>query len=112
MIQIGSYKDGMINREWYRQGFIVKNEDAFLHRKDAVCYIPEFTDSKYTRQDFLDICNQQEDIATMCFYSVDWQHPETWLDEQYTCDELGWCEHCKLIYKKEGRDILCPVCGR
>lgn len=117
-LQVGSYApetsdgDAEITREYYRQGYIFKDEEAFLCYPERVCYVPELSDVAYTRQDFLDMCNGQEAFAAECFYSVDWQHPETWVEEQYLNDEWGWCADCRKIYDMEGEARPCPDCGR
>ena len=36
------------------------------------------------------MCNGQEDIADRIFEAVDWQHPETYLEEQWA-EELAEC---------------------
>lgn len=47
VLLIGSYspenegKPEIIDRDYYRQGWIFKDEDAFQNRPDDVCYIPE-----------------------------------------------------------------------
>ena len=51
----------------------------------------------YTKQDFLNICAGNEDIAFDLFQSVDWQSPETlfneWLDdEEFSAVFDKWCE--------------------
>ena len=61
MLLIGSYspergnEPEIIDRGYYRQGWIFKDEDAFQNRPDDVCYIPELSDEKYTRNDILKI---------------------------------------------------------
>ena len=116
-LRVGRYvpamgnQDEIIEREYYRQGSIYKNEEAFLNHEDAVCYIPELSDATYTRRDFLDLCNGQEEFAKECFYACDWQHPETWFDEQFQESEWGWCEDCHQIYDMEGTPCPCPKCG-
>ena len=40
--------------------------------------------SGYTRQDLIDLCNGNEDIASDLFDHLDWMYPETLWDE--------WCE--------------------
>ena len=46
MLLIGSYspengsKPEIIDRDYYRQGWIFKDEDAFQNRPDDVCYMP------------------------------------------------------------------------
>ena len=57
MLQIGKYtapQDGrpaIIQREFYGQGYIFKDEAAFLSHPDQVCYVPELSDTAYTRND-------------------------------------------------------------
>lgn len=116
-LKVGTYvpeteeKEAVIQREYYRQGWIFKDEEAFLSHADQVCYVPELSDGAYTRQDFMALCNGQEDFATECFRAVDWQCPETWVDEQYREDEWGYCPVCGKIYDMAGEVCACPVCG-
>ena len=116
-LKIGTYvpeteeKDAVIQRDYYRQGWIFKDEEAFLFHADQVCYVPELSDEGYTRQDFMALCNGQEDFAAECFRAVDWQCPETWVDEQYREDEWGYCPVCEMIYDMAGEACACPVCG-
>ena len=116
-LKVGTYvpgtekKETVIQREYYRQGWIFKDEAAFLFHADQVCYVPELSDEGYTRQGFMDLCNGQEDFAAECFRAVDWQCPETWVDEQYREDEWGYCPVCEMIYDMAGEVCACPVCG-
>ena len=116
-LKVGTYvpgteeKEAVIQRDYYRQGWIFKDEAAFLFHADQVCYVPELSDEGYTRQDFMDLCNGQEDFAGECFRAVDWQCPETWVDEQYREDEWGYCPVCEMIYDMAGEVCACPVCG-
>ena len=55
-LKVGSYtppdengEGEKIVREFYGQGHIFKDEDAFYHRPDDPCYIPELSDTVYTR---------------------------------------------------------------
>lgn len=72
-------------KDWYRQGWIFKDEEAFLFKPDECCYIAESdypNDEKhYTRTDIVQICRGDVEVATMIFYMLDWQHPETLYDE-------------------------------
>ena len=86
-----------IQREFYGQGMIYKNNEAYDSSLDIVCYIPEQSDSKYTHRDFLAMCNEQEEIAQVVFDSVDWQHPETYVDEQFRDQEFAVCEQCHKV---------------
>lgn len=98
-----------LQREWFRQGMIFKDEEAFKSGK-GVCYVPELTDTLYDREAFLAMANGQEEIAEMIFDAVDWQHPETYLDEQYVNGELDVCKNCGKIF--ESYDAKkCPHCG-
>ena len=64
--------------EWPRiPAWFLKDEDAFLNRPDEVCYIPELSDEKYTRNDIISICKENEAIANEVFNNLDWQCPET-----------------------------------
>lgn len=116
-VKVGEYApataehEAVIHREFYRQGCIVKDEDAFLHHPDKVCYVPENSDAAYTRNDFLSLCNGQEEFAQQLFDSVNWQHPETLFDEWFREDEWGWCDNCQKIYNMEGVACCCPECG-
>mgnify|MGYP006922384709 CR=1 FL=1 len=56
---VGSYippdeneKGEVIKREFYGQGMIFKSDEAFYdwQHPDRVCYIPELSDSTYTRE--------------------------------------------------------------
>lgn len=40
-----------IERDWYRQGWIVKDEEEFLLHPDQPCYVPELSDTVYTGAD-------------------------------------------------------------
>lgn len=96
MIQVGKYVPAqeLIQRESYGQGFIFKDGLAYIEHPDQVCYIPELSDNLYTHNDFLNLCNGQEELARTCFYCVDWQAPETWIDEAFIYEELRTCPKC------------------
>lgn len=57
-LKVGGYTpetedtEAVIDRDYYRQGWIFKDEEAFLHYPDKVCYVPELSDEGYTRQVF------------------------------------------------------------
>lgn len=115
--KIGSYIPGtdgaepVIERDYFQQGWIVKDEEAFLHYPEKVCYVPELSDSTYTRNDFLDMCNGQEEFAAMLFEMVDWQSPETLKNELFDMREIEFCPVCKKLYFMAGEEKPCPVCG-
>lgn len=55
-----------IDREWFRQGYVYKNPEAYYKDKE-VCYVPEGSDIAYTGEDFLKMCNGQKEIADRTF---------------------------------------------
>lgn len=107
------------------QGYIFKSREFYQHSLDEICYIAESdledyeyeqkhgnaSDRKpqgYTHQDFLDMCNSQEEIAEQVFAIVDWQHPETELDEELKENELIKCRCGKWYWRF---DLCgCPFC--
>lgn len=99
------------DRGWFRQGWVFKDEQAFLFHPSQPCYAPELSDKLYTADDILRLCNNQQEIAKQCFYSVDWQAPETWLDEMFNFGLLGWCERCQKLFDLEQEEEVCPDCG-
>lgn len=116
-LKVGSYtppdEDGdgeKIVREFYGQGMIFKDEYAFYHESDIPCYVPELSDTVYTREDFIRMCNDQDDIAEVVFGAVDWQHPETYLDEEFREGEMALCKNCKKIFLSYEVE-KCPYCG-
>ena len=54
MLQIGKYvpahngREALIQREFYEQGYIVKDEAAYRSHPERVCYVPELSDTPYT----------------------------------------------------------------
>lgn len=115
MIKIGLYAaaNGTITEKIERggtfNGWVFKDENAFLHHPDDVCYIPELSDTTYTHNDILRMCNNQESLARECFYNIDWQHPETWIDEQFINEEWFECVCCGRWYSISYAEE-CPRC--
>ena len=115
-LMIGSYipetedQEAVIDREYYRQGWIFKDEEAFRLHPEQVCYVPELSDEGYTRQDFLAMCNGQEELAEFLFEMVDWQSPETLKSELLATYEIDFCPVCKKYYFMQGEQIPCPIC--
>ncbi len=97
-----------LERGWLRQGFVYKNPNAYHNDKSAVCYVPELSDTAFTGQDFLDMCNGQPEIADRVFVDIDWQHPGSYLNEQDD-EEIGVCK-CGKWYWRYDLD-KCPYCG-
>ena len=99
-----------LKKGFFRQGWIFKDAHAFHCEPKEPCYVPELSNEIYTREDFLRICNGQPEIAGIVFEAVDWQHPETYLDEMYTAGEFADCEECGKIFESYGA-TKCPHCG-
>ena len=115
-LKIGSYtpetedQEAFIDRGYYRQGWIIKDEEAFRLHPEQVCYVPELSNEGYTRQDFLAMCNGQEELAEFLFEMVDWQSPETLKSELLATYEIDFCPVCKKYYFMQGEQIPCPIC--
>lgn len=88
MDKIGRIEDGKITREWYGQGYVFKDWDAFYNRPDDPCYVAEYSDTIYTRNDFLEMTDGHVDLAEQIFEFVDWQSPWTVFDEWKLEQEL------------------------
>lgn len=99
-----------LRKRYFRQGWVFKDYYAFHNEPRRPCYVPELDEAVYTKEDFLNMCNGQEEIAELVFEAVDWQHPETYLDEQYREGELDVCEQCGKIFESYCAE-KCPYCG-
>lgn len=116
---VGSYTppndDGegeVIIREPYGQGVIFKSDEAFYDyvHPDRVCYIPELSDTKYTRNIILQECNGQVDLAEEVYEALDWQHVSSLLEEWIAGGELDTCQKCGNMFNCY-RAVKCPYCG-
>lgn len=55
-----------LKKEYFRQGWIFKDPYAFYHEPKKPCYVPEEAeDYYYTQDNFMGLCNDQEEIAEM-----------------------------------------------
>jgi len=102
-----------LEKGYYRQGMIFKSWDAYKNRPEAPCYVPELSDSVYTAKDFLVLCQGQKEFADRLFANVDWQAPETELDELLLSDEWRKCPKCNSLvsYNSGDGDGRCSRCG-
>lgn len=103
-LKVGSYtppdengEGEKIVREFYGQGHIFKDEDAFYHRPDDACYIPELSDTVYTRNSILQECNNQTDLAEEVFEALDWQHVSSLLEDWLRNGELDTCNADAIV---------------
>lgn len=112
--KVGKIINGEIEKAYDttgNDGMIFKDEEAFLNSLDKPCYVPEYGEDIYTKQDFLDICGGNEELAKELFYSVNWQHPTTLFDEWVEHDEVDYCEEKETYYNSYGL-ATCPLCGK
>lgn len=80
-IEIGMLCDnGEIIRGKTNQGMVYKNYDNYKTGQ-GICYVPELFDTKYTRADIISMCNNNERLADFIFNVIDWQCPETFLND-------------------------------
>ena len=99
-----------LQRDFFSQGWVFKDWEAFQNQPDAPCYVPELDDAVYTRNDFMELCGGQEEIAGELFYAVDWQSPSTLLNEWETAGEVDTCESCGKLFMAYNVK-RCPHCG-
>jgi len=62
---------------------MLKDREKFISG-EGVCYIPdnaEYEDDKYTKQDILEVCYNNQDLAELVFDLLTWQHPSTMIEE-------------------------------
>ena len=110
-VETGEYD---IERGPTKQGFVFKSVKNYKLHDNEPCYVPELYDSIYSRKHFLLLGNEQEDVADLLFEQVDWQSPETLLDELLNERELVECPHCGkyVIYGAGSNNVsACPYCG-
>lgn len=99
-----------LQREFFSQGWVFKDWEAFGNRPDAPCYVPELDDTVYTRNDFMALCNSQEEIAEELFYEVDWQSPSTLMNDWEIAGEIAACGKCGKLFMAYNVK-QCPHCG-
>ena|SRR5690625_401990 len=91
-------KNNKAELEWFEQGFIYKDFDAYTYKEEKICYIPESGLEKdntiatsYTFKDYINIAEEyfKENgfegdpwvLADYLFEFSTWQHPETLVEE-------------------------------
>ena len=106
-------KDGNIvelQREFFSQGWVFKDWEAFHNHSDEPCYVPELDDAVYTRNDFMALCNDQEKIAEELFYEVGWQSPSTLMNDWEITGVIDTCRNCEKLFMAYNVK-KCPHCG-
>lgn len=108
-IQGAVWEGDIVGRSWSGLGWVYKNPETFYHAPSELCYVPEDLDGAYTANDFLELSQGQPEIAEEMFQSVEWEHPETWLDEQFRMGDLAICPVCRHICQSY-MGLMCPYC--
>lgn len=65
----------------------MKDYEAF-EKQTGVCYIPETSDREYTYEDLLEISGNNVILTNRLFDLLEWQHPETLIDEWISEEEI------------------------
>ena len=103
-------ENGEIVRGETAQGYVYKNSKAFYDKTNEVCYIPELHDTEYTYEDFMSMCGNSFEVASDLFDVVDWQSPESQLEDYISNDEVSTCTSCdKMFLSYEVYN--CPYCN-
>lgn len=127
LIEVGYFEDDKFYFGESDNGFIYKNEEAFLNKK-GICYIPSYTFEElgdaitlqeigdgdcaaYTYSDLLNAVCGNEESAKFLFDCLDWTHPETELQNLEQVD-YGVCYECGTIYDEQEGHESCPNCTK
>lgn len=102
-------ENGTIEKEETEDGFIYKDEEAFVSKK-GVCYVSELDDTPYTYKDFIELTLGSQEIAKRLFYSLRWESPGTKLEELISEDEVHECSNCNKMFLSYEIDN-CPYCN-
>lgn len=76
-------------RAWYGQGYVYKDENAYVNHPTATCYVPELSDARYTALDLVQLTGESMEhhpLVDRLFDCLDWQHPESVLCETWFMD--------------------------
>lgn len=94
------------------QGFMFKDINAYENKTERICYVPEFDAIKttYSYNDFIKIAENNEDVANFLFETVNWQMPESVLEECLDNQTIYRCEKCGKIYMPDWSQR--PVCRK
>jgi hypothetical protein len=79
---------GKYVKDFYGQGWIYKDYNAFEEKAKSVCYIPELFDTQYRYDDFMRVAKGNEKLAEVLFDWVDWQSPETLFEDLVKDEEI------------------------
>lgn len=92
---------------------VLKSPEIFYdpNRRSEICYVPEVWVSRYSHNDFLLLCDGDEERACELFELVVWEHPETIMQRRFNEDIWCRCPKCKSICDvQERRRAYCKYC--
>lgn len=92
----------------------MKDSAIFVQTLHQICYIPENAESdkdKYSRSRILALVHGDHSLCRQLFDTLDWQFPETLIDENLRDGLWGECEACGRYYCIEDEEMTeCPIC--
>lgn len=101
---------------FFKDSAIYEDELSFYQ----VCYVPENADeygerTGYSHRDLLQLVHGDKKLCNQLFYSLDWQFPETLIDENFIDGLWEECPSCKKWFDSEDEkgkpQTQCPFCG-
>jgi hypothetical protein len=104
--------------EYSNNGYIFKDEEAFEKNWDAPCYVPEgeieLVDrcEFYTHNDLLKLCYNNHRLCNSVFNELDWQYPETLLEDIDMHSDFRWYfDFVKVGAKVKWNDVTGETSG-
>lgn len=92
----------------------MKNKGAYYNGMQAICYVPENAESDkdhYSHSRLLALVHGDEKLCKQLFDTLDWQFPETLIDENLRDGLWGECEACGRYYDTSiVKYNECPIC--
>lgn len=92
----------------------MKDPAIFVKTYHKICYIPENAESdedKYSYSRLLALVHGDHSLCRQLFDTLDWQFPETLIDENLRDGLWGECEACGRYYDTNDEEITeCPIC--
>lgn len=92
----------------------MRDNDAFYKDYHSICYVPENAESnkdQYSRSRLLALVHGDESLCTQLFETLEWQFPETLIDENVRDGLWGKCEACGRYHDTEDKEMTeCPHC--
>lgn len=88
--------------------------DAYKNSMHEICYIPENAESEadeYSHSRLLALVHGDSNLCDQLFSILEWQFPETLIDENLRDGLWGECEACGRYYDTKDEEVTeCPCC--